>query len=144
HTQLDHMSAPGPLPHVVRNAVNFCRRQGSLSRLVFAIAAERPENDDVVRLTQELKLHPAAGRLEALVSENLAMVDVHVWMQRCAVAAARVCQVLVSGSKQGTGFLVGPDAVLTAYHVVGSAVDRLDTLAFRFDYARTPAGEVHP
>ena len=49
----------------------------------------------------------------------------------------RVCIVEVGGSPRGTGFLVGPNAVLTNYHVVAEAIEQKlagDRLTFLFDY----------
>jgi V8-like Glu-specific endopeptidase len=55
----------------------------------------------------------------------------------------RVCRVEIDGTPRGTGFLVGPDVVLTSYHVVRDAIRaRLagPRLAFLFDYWRKPDG----
>lgn len=86
----------------------------------------------------------APGRVEKLVGPNTAMVDLHPWLHRCSALASCVCQVRVRGKKEGTGFLVGPDAVLTNHHVVEAALGAPGELAFVFDYARAVTGEVHP
>jgi V8-like Glu-specific endopeptidase len=54
-----------------------------------------------------------------------------------ALVEGRVCRVEISGNAAGTGFLVGPDAILTNYHVVKSVLDGTTPAAktmCRFDY----------
>ncbi|MHC2394885.1 hypothetical protein ACVMFA_007316 [Bradyrhizobium liaoningense] len=54
----------------------------------------------------------------------------------------QVCRVEISGNASGTGFLVGPDAVLTNWHVVEAAKNsgRMDDVACRFDYLKLVNG----
>jgi hypothetical protein len=59
------------------------------------------------------------------------------WGHECLDAGSCVCEVRVDGRAVGTGFLVGPDAVLTSYHAIGERVlrapDARARLAFVFD-----------
>src|SRR5262249_49289934 len=62
--------------------------------------------------------------------------------ERLAECEGRVCRVELDGSPAGTGFLVGPDLVLTSYHVIEPAVKSRETvtLACRFDYKLSATG----
>lgn len=143
---LHNLAAPGPHRHQAFGLVQACRQRGWLDRLLFGVVAERRDNPKVIDLARRLGLHPAGepGGFEKLVGPNVALVDLHPWLARCSAAAARVCQVRVRGQKEGTGFLVGPDAVLTNHHVVAGALDQPGELSFVFDYARAASGEVYP
>ncbi len=78
---------------------------------------------------------PAAGApsmgstfvaLQAVVDPALGFADAATANQALTLATVRICQLLVQtdeGDVRGTGFLVGPQAVITSFHVVGALVD---------------------
>src|SRR5712692_2822433 len=76
------------------------------------------------------------------VRPHLTKLDVRVWVEKLAQIERRVCRVEFAGNAAGSGFLVGPDAVLTNWHVVESAKqsDKVADLACRFDYLRLSNG----
>jgi hypothetical protein len=82
-----------------------------------------------------------AQRLEAFVGPNRLFLDVATWRQELATRERQVCHIR-AGDMQGTGFLVGPDAVLTCYHVLGPALEPggAADVTFTFDYQRVGAG----
>jgi V8-like Glu-specific endopeptidase len=87
---------------------------------------------------------PTFGGFQKQVRATLPEIDVLSWTSLLMRQTCRVCRVEVSGSPQGSGFLVGPDMVMTSYHVVSAAIRaRLDgqSLAFVFDYWRKPNGQ---
>jgi hypothetical protein len=62
------------------------------------------------------------------------MLDFYKWMTELHVAALRVCKIVVDGKlyrSSGTGFLVGPDLVLTNYHVVEQVIGEHDSAPCR-------------
>lgn len=77
------------------------------------------------------------------VRAELPELDVAAWSARLVRLSCRVCRVEVDGEPRGTGFLVGPAAVLTCHHVVREAIAARcggAALAFRFDYRGGEAG----
>ena len=92
-------------------------------------------------LAAGLRAGPArTGRPEALISA-LGLHDFGDWMGRINRAARTVGLVMVDSSARGTAFLVGPDLILTNYHVVleqltGSAPAR--GVKIRFDWREQP------
>jgi hypothetical protein len=52
------------------------------------------------------------------VRQILPLVDPRAWVAQLIKNEQRVCQIEVNDVPMGTGFLVGPDAVLTNYHVL--------------------------
>ena len=68
---------------------------------------------------------------------RLPMFDYSLWREKIALIEGQVCRVEVGGNAAGTGFLVGPDAILTCYHVLKPAFESPTIAAavtFRFDY----------
>jgi hypothetical protein len=84
--------------------------------------------------------------LERVVKPNLKFIDAQVWLSKFETIKRQVCRVEVDSGPVGSGFLVGPNAVVTNWHVVKAAreLGREKTLACRFDYRRLVNGDVDP
>ena len=84
--------------------------------------------------------------LERVIRPALASPDTEIWLDQFELVKRRVCRVEVNQSGIGTGFLVGPGAVLTNWHVVEEArkVGLLGQMSCRFDYRKLTAGGVDP
>lgn len=83
----------------------------------------------------------AAG-LEQVVKTFGIVLSAGEFHERMGRALARVCLVRVQGRDTGTGFLVGPDLVLTNHHVLARVIGGSagpDEVRFVFDY-RTKGG----
>ncbi|WP_433202260.1 trypsin-like peptidase domain-containing protein [Dactylosporangium sp. CS-047395] len=123
--------------------------------LVDAASAERPEDPGLAAFARRSTVPPTfvlptgerveGRRLEAYVSGNTPL-DIVAWRTRLLEIEGRVCQVSVPAgrnSKTGTGFLVGPSLVLTAYHVlerVLAGAARPADVTVRFDHKRAADG----
>lgn len=83
-----------------------------------------------------------APGLQKNVRPHLSTLDLQVWLDKLVEARNRTCRVEIGARAAGTGFLVGPQAVLTNWHVVNKAVEtgQLGQLACRFDYLRLSDG----
>jgi Trypsin-like peptidase domain len=82
--------------------------------------------------------------LERNVKPALKKLDTEIWLSRFETIKRQVCRVEAEGAGIGTGFLVGPGAVVTNWHVVREARKRdvLAKLGCRFDYRRLVGGGV--
>jgi hypothetical protein len=82
--------------------------------------------------------------LERNVKPRLKKLDAEVWLSRFETIKRQVCRVEADGVGVGTGFLVGPEAVLTNWHVVRDARNRgvVQRLGCRFDYRRLTGGSI--
>jgi Trypsin-like peptidase domain len=87
-----------------------------------------------------------APGLQRNVKPHLKQLDLQLWSAGLIDAGRRVCRVDIEGRPAGTGFLVGPQAVLTNWHVVEKAVQqqKLAAVTCRFDYARQADGSFSP
>jgi len=86
----------------------------------------------------------AVTGLEQVVQTFGITLDASQFVERMAASLARICLVRIAGQDLGTGFLVGPDLVLTNYHVLRDiigAAGPADDVRFIFDY-RTSGGVV--
>jgi hypothetical protein len=141
------MAQPAGFDYQAHQVIGWAEDRGWLGKLVRGVITERPDNPHVMRLERALGLHPVdepRGAFEAQVGDNKAFLDVDSWLFQGHVMATRVCQVR-SGTLKGTGFLVGPDAVMTAGHVMAQAAagaGGAKSYEFVFGYARTANGTV--
>lgn len=85
----------------------------------------------------------AFGGFQKQIRAELPDLDVLPWSALLLRQTCRVCRIELGGTPRGTGFLVGPDAVLTSYHVVRDAIAARASgaaIRFLFDYWRTAGG----
>ncbi|MBN8533012.1 MAG: trypsin-like peptidase domain-containing protein [Rhizobiales bacterium] len=125
-----------------------------IARLYPAIAAGEPferrafavqESGRPSRRADAQDEGPAGGvpALQRLIKPGLSHKDLRVWLDRMEAIERQVCRIEANGAAFGTGFLVGPKAVLTNWHVVQEARDQgVDSaLACRFDFKRLTTGQ---
>ena len=144
----------------VQDVVNWAQADDREIELIHVLAQARPRNNVLFEAARSYGLlvqqamtyrgQTAYGvadigdsGLQALVTARLPAVDLMVWKDRLAEIETRVCRVTLDGHSAGTGFLVGPQAVLTNYHVLGTKI-RGETpdaaVACMFDYKLLPTG----
>jgi hypothetical protein len=90
---------------------------------------------------------PAGIGFERTIKRHLPQLNVRPWRQLMLQSEGCVCRVEVGSDGVGTGFLVGPDVLLTNYHVLRPLIDGTtapDQVKFRFDYALQPNGRETP
>jgi hypothetical protein len=134
----------------VFDAVLKANAQGWTIRWLEAMVASRPENDalrvfattvgaiapDVYR--KQLTDHAPGGHLEQFVRAGN-LVRWADFTANLLQVQRSVCSIKLSGDKTsyGTGFLVGPDLLLTNHHVIKPVLEgdgTVSDLHFRFDY----------
>ncbi|TDR44905.1 trypsin-like peptidase [Tahibacter aquaticus] len=152
-----------PLRPAIADLLVALEQQGSTELFLAKVYAERPLREDVrgtiaalmpeaPQLAQKSKLvvaYQVAGQVQAeapayaqasglqrLVRKGLPAVDIGVWLAKADTVKRQVCKIQYRGAAAGTGFLVGPAAVLTNWHVVQAAVEAGDvaSLACTFGY----------
>lgn len=159
---------PGDLPNVatrgaadvVYTVVEFARQQGGENDLLEAAIDARPRNPKLRALAELVNLGvlapPNAAVLQREATLGLPNVAVEVWRQKLGEIEGRVCRIELrkkdgTWAAQGTGFLIGPDLVVTAHHVLLEVIPdparpadakpyQPTDVRVRFDYRATPAG----
>jgi V8-like Glu-specific endopeptidase len=151
----------GALKDVVWELLKLTEANGQTGILLREAIARKPGNPKLAQFARQLGLAPApfhnvspAGQLlpavgahgsraaegfEAIVLRNAGMAKPGEWRKLMTRREQAVCQVLFSGDAIGTGFLVGPDLILSNWHVFehpyqGGKLGPLDRFTARFDY----------
>ncbi len=145
--------ASGPLDTVAFKLLQKAEAQGWEIDLIQAAFRQVPRNRKLATVYQKYGLAPdanvqVAGATAVLAIKatdegfegrvkDLAMVDLGVWREKLSQIEGRVGRVEMNGRAWGTGFLVGPDTLLTNYHVLekvltGEAAS--SAVAVQFDY----------
>jgi hypothetical protein len=134
---------------VVGDLIGWTERRGKTLELVALVCAERPGNGTVQQVAHALgisiadatqkydlaKKTPEKPALEALVAHHSRFVDYGRFLSSFRALGNRVCRV-ETPAVLGTGFLVGPDRVLTNFHVIEAAEksNRMAQTICYFDY----------
>ena len=153
--RLEDLSLDRDLPSVVFRVITVAEDEGWTADLLSAARASRPDNARLLSLGQAVGLSPPAPQdreLERRIRASGSFVDVVQWRSRLGRAESQVCRVeSYDGGRTralGTGFLVGPDLVLTNFHVLEPLYGgqwSADRVRFRFDYTVLADGVVvHP
>lgn len=105
---------------------------------VAAAQAARPGDTtlDALATSMGKPATPVDSALEALVARRSRLIDFGRFQQRLDEIEARTCLIRTPGLL-GTGFLVGPDRVLTNYHVVEDLIKggyTFDKVVCEFDF----------
>jgi len=147
------VSLSDPLTVVAFNLIQEMEARGWIGRLVAAARESKPDNPEIFAVAQQLglavQMPPASPKLEQIVRESNSFLDIVRVRTRLAQIETQVCRVEVSsdrGRSYGTGFLLGPDFVMTNYHVVQPVIEKqpgatADKVLLRFDYKRSADGE---
>jgi hypothetical protein len=152
-------------PVVVFDLLNWAEQRGLEGELIRVAYRYNSGNRQIQAAYQKYGMTPAVvvtqgttvkvpatkpaddAGLERVVRPFLPMFDAALWREQMTRMESRICRVELNpndpAAPRGTGFLVGPDAVLTNYHVMEPALKNTMPAAnvrFRFDYKRLSNG----
>jgi trypsin-like peptidase/effector-associated domain 1 (EAD1)-containing protein len=143
-----------PFRNVVYDVVEIALRAGWLDELIEAAYRENPRHARIAEIAeatglatkvdlQDAKINdPSLSReitpraAEQVVRQRGLFINAGLWIERVAKLAGQVCRVEL-GDNLATGFLIGPDMVLTSQHVFASAISGQTSprlVRMRFDY----------
>lgn len=144
--RLDEISLGSDFKEIIFELLEAAEREGYTQHLVIAARQSNPGNEQLLAAAQALGLAASNPALERKVRE-LPFVDIAQWRARLGAIEGQVCRV-ETPSGYGTGFLVGPRAVLTNYHVIERVIKGAEapsSVVLRFDYKRGADGTtLHP
>jgi Trypsin-like peptidase domain/Effector-associated domain 1 len=136
----------------LQELIDAARMEDWLLDLVAAARERRPKNAVIGDIAERLGLTIAGPRLinqtrkplEEVIRENATFIKPAAFRERMADLEGQVCWLNVPGGG-GTGFLVGPDLVLTNQHVIARVTNNLtraSDVVCRFDYREALDGSV--
>jgi hypothetical protein len=149
---LDNIAAPTvPMTQVVYLVIQQVEAVNRTLELLEAARRNRPNNPEFFELARDIGIGLAAesDALEKLLNAQNILFDVTEFRRQLSIIESQVCRVEINGKPVGTGFLVGPSAVLTNYHVVESIVQEKSGynptgVALRFDYKMLDKMNLNP
>ena len=153
---LENIVKPGNTRYVVFQLIEWADQQGTpvVADLARAAYLERPRNDKIRQIYEKFGMAPAASvqqagvpvtgaatratatGFEAMVT-SIKSLDMGVWREKMAAIESQVCRIEFSNNPIGTGFLIGPDLVITNYHVMEKPIGGKfppDKVVCHFDY----------
>jgi len=137
---------------IILRAIEDYVRHGLQNRLLMAALAARSDNQEIVELARNFHATsvPERHELESIIRQSNSMLNMGVWLENAVKIQQAVCRIEIplqtDGTAFGTGFLVGPDLVITNYHVIEPVVASEDdprysgpkaaanSVTCRFDY----------
>lgn len=115
-----------PLRTVAFELIRWANAEGRAGELVLKAHEYKPNNQDLrafaLALAAESAPEEVGPQLEAAVLRSVSFGNFEEWQKTIAERSRAVC-LINTPAKQGTGFLVAPDVVMTCYHVIDD-VDR--------------------
>lgn len=138
------IAGSGRLGDVVFNLLVWAAARNKVDDLLLAARNANPTNVLLRSFAETVGLAaqaPSQGDLEALVMASVRFQQVEQWRETMSQRELAVCR--VEGPSYGTGFLVGPDLLMTNYHVLQAVIAQptlASTVLFRFDYKMAPDG----
>lgn len=138
------LSLANDLPTIVFNVIERAESESWTAELLQGARASRPENAMLLAFAQQFGLAtatPPRQELEKRIRAANSFLNVVQWREGLGRVETQVCRVeLKSGelaTPLGTGFLLGPDVVMTNYHVMEKVIAGQvppDRVVLRFDY----------
>jgi hypothetical protein len=118
-------SPPADAPEFLR-AFEYAAKHGWLEQLVHVLLTADALYED----EDKVPVKPAYVELQKITQPHAGMPDAARDSAAAERARQRVCRITVLDEDEratyGTGFLVGPQTVLTSFHVVSSLIDQKD------------------
>ncbi|MDH3248800.1 MAG: serine protease [Acidimicrobiia bacterium] len=144
--QLGNIVADAGKHQMVFDLIDTARREAWLDDLLLAVSEARKNHPELEALKTELgigkSVTPSEGAaLEAFVGGVGGLVDPAAFRSKLAIAEATVCHISYQrpdGARYGgTGFLVGPDLIMTNHHVMKYVINEqvaTNAVTVKFDY----------
>ncbi|MEJ5312941.1 MULTISPECIES: trypsin-like peptidase domain-containing protein [Anaerolinea] len=125
--------APGRTPReILVSLILTAEEEGWLPLLISAARRSHPYHPALVDISRRFGLSPTVTiqhsastprpasrqRLEKILRNNLPFLDPARWREQMARVEQQVCRIEIDLNPRGTGFLIAPEWVMTAYHVV--------------------------
>jgi hypothetical protein len=149
---IDLLYNSGEPSNDILNLLIRANQEGWCLRLIGEVKRARPLREDIQEFTPTLPIlcgdSLTLDQAESIVDLSNPMLDARSWTARLQQTLPRVCRIEIAGQAYGTGALVGPRDVLTAYHVIKSLIEPLGAparhsgdLIARFDYMTSSGGQ---
>jgi hypothetical protein len=140
--RLDDYALGGDYKEIAFELITSAEAEGWTAELMQAAREANPGNAALQALAQEVALASTTSALERTIKEKNPYLDVEIFRTRLGQIETQVCRIEIptpKGTVYGTGFLLGPDVVMTNHHVMDVVISgkaKPEVAIFRFDYKR--------
>lgn len=131
----------------VFDVIGDSQRKGWTPKLLNALRESRPTDATLLAFSQQFDLAPRntppRSTLEKLIVDTNSFLDIAKWRQNLGRIERQVCAIRLNGKPAGTGFLLGPDVIMTNYHVVNNVIDKKmspQSVSIVFDFKQLADG----
>lgn len=131
-----------PPAKMMMDVVQAAQMQHWVPDLISGMRRANPGSAKIAAFASSVGLSAMPSGLETKISKAYPFIDIELMRKRLAEVEAQVCQIEISGGgemRYGTGFLVGPNRVMTNFHVVEPVHAKKRTpgdVVLRFDYKK--------
>ncbi|MBN8471198.1 trypsin-like peptidase domain-containing protein [Corallococcus exiguus] len=135
-------SGPGVL-------LDWVTLNGATAKLIAYLLRDAPKTPRLMQFLSRLGTQAAdASPLQSLITYNGPMAPWTVFSAQMQKRGQQICRIEVEANAMGTGVLIAPDRVLTAYHVIATCFDAEgaplpsvgEKIRCRFDYVALADG----
>ena len=125
---------------IVFEVITHAEAEGWTAELVQAARQTVPGNAALQAVAQDVSLAAITPELERTIKKDNPYLDIAVFRTRLGQVETQVCRIEIPtprGTVYGTGFLLGPDIVMTNHHVMDVVISgkvKPEAALFRFDY----------
>lgn len=135
---------------IIQDVINDAETRSWTAELLRAARVAEPTNAPLIIFAEQFRLSSIttpARELERMIREANASFDVMPWLKHLGEVEPCVCRVEVpvgADLEPGTGFLLGPEVVMTNYHVMEKVIKgkvKPERVRLRFDFKMLSNGE---
>lgn len=140
--RLDDYSLGSDYKEIAFDVMTAAEAEGWTAELIVAARQSNPGSAPLQSVAEAVALGATSPSLERIVKTDNPFLDVEAFRTRLGRIEAQVCRIEIStphGTAFGTGFLIGPDLVMTNHHVMNVVLAGNvgpEAAVFRFDYKR--------
>lgn len=140
--RLEDLSLGSDYMEIVFELITAAEAEGWTAELIVAARQSNPGNAHLTALAEEVALGTSPPTLERTIREKVPYLDVEIFRTKLGEVEARVCRIEIATPRStvyGTGFLLGPDVLMTNHHVMDSVIAGKvapAAVVCRFDYKR--------
>ena len=138
--KLERITTNSGMETIVLDVIEYAERGDFSAELLQAARVTKPQNVKLFICAQQFGLAPSTEVLERKIRSSNSMFDPLSWRTRLAELEFRICRIEIHTGyppEYGTGFLLGPDVVMTNYHVMEKVIHKQvspGNVILRFDF----------
>lgn len=125
---ISNITLAGNYEGVVFDVIGDSQRKGWTQGLLSTLREARPQAGTLLAFSHQFDLAPrntpSRPALQKIIDDSKSFLDIAKWRRNLGRVERQVCAIRMNSKPVGTGFLLGPDVIMTNYHVVSDVIDK--------------------